>query len=148
MDEANKRWPNRCLPLLVANESGWVLLNPVAFQATWDGAPSPEAVSIDFGDTDPRPFPVSSHFGHGVVTFGIPYIFRTSAGWNLLARGPANWPKEGIAPLEGLVETGEFHDELEADTHRLSSRVRQRGAVLHARSAAARRARVVPDRDP
>ena len=105
MDEANNRWPNRCLPLLVANESGWVLLNPVAFQATWDGAPSPAGISIDFGDADPRPLPVSSHFGHGIVTFGIPYIFRTSPGWNLLARGPANWPKEGIAPLEGLVET-------------------------------------------
>jgi len=105
MDEAKDRWPNRCLPLLVANEAGWVLLNPVAFRATWNGDPSPAGVTIEFIDADPRPHPVSSHFGHGVVTFGIPYVFRTSPGWNLLARGPANLPKEGIGALEGLVET-------------------------------------------
>jgi hypothetical protein len=105
MDDAVDRWPNRCLPLLVANEAGWVLLNPVRFRATWNGDPGPDGVTIEFVDSEPRPHPVSSHFGHGIVTFGIPYVFRTSPRWNLLARGPANWPKEGIAPLEGLVET-------------------------------------------
>jgi hypothetical protein len=105
MDEAKDRWPNRCLPLLVANEAGWVLLSPVSFRATWDGGERPDSLTIEFAGGEPRPLPVSSHFGHGVVTFGIPYVFRTPPGWNLLARGPANWPKEGIAPLEGLVET-------------------------------------------
>ena len=32
-------------------------------------------------------------------------MFRTSPGYNLLVRGPANWPKDGISPLEGVVET-------------------------------------------
>jgi hypothetical protein len=105
MDAAKDRWPNRCLPLLVANESGWVLLNPVRFRATWNGDPSPDGITVEFVNADPRPHPVSSHFGEGVLTFGIPYVFRTPPRWNLLARGPANWPKEGIAALEGLVET-------------------------------------------
>src|SRR5207253_8050013 len=35
----------------------------------------------------------------------MPYLFRTSPGYNLLARGPANWPKDGATPLEGVVET-------------------------------------------
>ena len=32
-------------------------------------------------------------------------LFRTPAGYNLLVRGPANYPKDGVCPLEGIVET-------------------------------------------
>ena len=100
------RWANRCLPLVVANEAGWTLLNPVAFEAVWSGDPALESVRIEFeGQRSVSNAVVSSHFGFGVITWQIPYIFRTPPGYNLLARGPANSPKDGIAPLEGLVET-------------------------------------------
>ena len=61
-----------------------------------------------------RPFPRilnlqrggdSQNFGHGVLTWHLNYLFRTSPGYNLYARGPANWPKDGIVPLEGIIET-------------------------------------------
>lgn len=32
--EADKGWPSRCLPMLIANQSGWELRNPCAFTAT------------------------------------------------------------------------------------------------------------------
>jgi hypothetical protein len=32
-------------------------------------------------------------------------MFRTPPGYNLLARGPANWPKDGAYALDGVVET-------------------------------------------
>ena len=51
------------------------------------------------------PYPATSHFGHGILTWHVPYLFRTPPGYNLLARGPANWPKAGAYALEGLVET-------------------------------------------
>lgn len=105
MDTAQDRWPNRCLPLLVANEAGWALLNPHPFTATWNGDESPEGITIEFEGEEPRPVSVRSHFGFGVVTWNIPYVFRTPPGYNLLARGPANWPKDGACALEGLVET-------------------------------------------
>jgi hypothetical protein len=105
MDEAKDRWPNRCLPLLVANEAGWALLNPQRFQAVWNGDEPPQGITIEFEGEPPVSPPVVSHFGLGVLTFAIPYIFRTPPGYNLLARGPANWPKDGVWPLEGLVET-------------------------------------------
>ncbi|HEX6490749.1 MAG TPA: DUF6065 family protein [Gaiellaceae bacterium] len=106
MDEAKDHWPNRCLPLLIANESGWTIPNPISFTATWNGDESPEGVRIEFsGEHDPQPPPVVSHFGFGVITWAIPYVFRTPPGYNLLARGPANLPKDGIWPLEGIVET-------------------------------------------
>jgi hypothetical protein len=34
----------------------------------------------------------------------VPFLFRTPSGWNLHVRGPANRPKDGIAPLEGVIE--------------------------------------------
>jgi hypothetical protein len=102
MDE---RWANRCLPLLVANEAGWALLNPVPFQATWGGSAEPSSITIEFEEELAPPHPVATHFGYGILTWSVPYLFRTPPGWNLLARGPANWPKDGVTPLEGLVET-------------------------------------------
>jgi hypothetical protein len=82
-----------------------VLLNEHAFVAVWDGRSSADGVTIEFDEDLPAPHPVQSHFGWGVVTWAVPYLFRTPPGYNLLARGPSNWPKDGIAPLEGLVET-------------------------------------------
>jgi hypothetical protein len=108
MDAAVDRWPNRCLPLLVANESGWALLLTASFTATWGGEPNPSSVRIDF-DEAPARAPVASHFGYGVITFAVPYVFRTPPGYNLLARGPANSPKDGISALEGVVETDWAH---------------------------------------
>jgi hypothetical protein len=32
-------------------------------------------------------------------------LFRTEPGWNLFATGPTNAPKDGIAPLSGVIET-------------------------------------------
>lgn len=105
MNETDNRMANRCLPLLVANESGWVILNPLPFQATWTGHDHPDSVTIEFASGQPAAPPVKSHFGYGVITWTVPYLFRTPPGYNLLARGPANWPKDGITALEGLVET-------------------------------------------
>jgi uncharacterized protein DUF6065 len=99
-------WGNRCLPLLIANEAGWILRNPVPFSARWSGSDHPDAITIRFEDA-PASLPriVRSHFGYGVLTWGVPFLFRTPSGINLLARGPANDPKDGVAPLEGVIET-------------------------------------------
>ncbi len=104
MDETFARNANRCLPLLVANEAGWFLLNERAFTAEWAGGKKPEALTIRYEGRPPSG-PALSNFGYGILTFAIPYVFRTSEGFDLLARGPANMPRDGIAPLEGLVET-------------------------------------------
>jgi hypothetical protein len=103
MDNAHLRHPYRCLPLVIANQSGWVLRTPVAFRAYWYGGPLKEDVEIQFDDApDNR---ILSHFGSGVITFTVPYLFRTPAGINLWVKGPSNWIKDGVQPLEGVVET-------------------------------------------
>lgn len=106
MNATDGRWANRCLPLLVANQSGWTLLNQIGFTASWNGGSENTALTIEFdGGQRPRYVPVESLFGYGIVTWRPPYLFRTPPGWNLLARGPANWPKDGVCALEGVVET-------------------------------------------
>lgn len=96
-------WANRCLPLRVANQNGWLILNDHEFTVTWLGELSPDGLLIEFPDKRSR-FAMSA-FGHGILTFYIPYLFRTQPGWNLIVRGPTNWVKDGIAPLDGLIET-------------------------------------------
>lgn len=104
MDETFKRNANRCLPLLIANQAGWWLRNSQEFSVIWRGGQSPADLKITYEDAS-LPAPAESIFGHGIVSFRIPYFFRTSPGWNLLVRGPANFPKDGVSPLEGLIET-------------------------------------------
>jgi hypothetical protein len=104
MDQSNRRFAYRCLPLVIANQSGWIIRNPVRFRVRWNGGARRGDVRVRFPDgrKDDR---VCSHFGDGILTFSIPYLFRTPAGVNLWVKGPANWIKDGIQPLEGVVET-------------------------------------------
>lgn len=104
MRDTPQHFADRCLPLRIANASGWCLLNPSGFESVWNGGSRP----LDVRVTPLTPGEVPSalgHFGDGVLTFTLPYLFRTDPGWNLLARGPANWPRDGIAALEGVTET-------------------------------------------
>lgn len=102
MDKAHLRHPYRCLPLVIANQAGWVLRNPTGFRAYWYGGPNKTDVELQFDGPENR---IVSHFGSGVVTFTIPYLFRTPEGINLWVKGPSNYIKDGIQPLEGVVET-------------------------------------------
>jgi hypothetical protein len=106
MDAFPERHAYRCLPLAIANAHGWEILSPCAFEATWTGGLA--AQDITFRVLDGFPWLdhlVSSHFTHGIITFHTGYLFRTEPGWNLLAGGPFNLPKDGIAPLTGVIET-------------------------------------------
>ena len=106
MNETFERFANRCLPLLMANEAGWLILNPAPFKATWDGGTGTGSLLVEYPeDTPPELRAAHSHFGHGIVTWHTSYTFRTPPDYNLLVRGPANWPKADVAALEGLVET-------------------------------------------
>jgi len=103
MNETNDAFAYRCLPLNVANQLGWELLCPTGFRASWDGRVEQEGISLEF-DAEPSTV-VLSHFGSGILTFRVRIVFRTSPGHDLWVSGPVNRPKDGIAPLEGLVET-------------------------------------------
>jgi hypothetical protein len=61
-------------------------------------------VQIEYSGATPT-YRAISHFGAGIVTWNLPLLFRTPPGFDLLARGPANWVKDGVTPLEGIIET-------------------------------------------
>ena len=47
MDDFDARHPYRCLPLVMANTTGWEILCPCSFTATWNGGPSESDIRID-----------------------------------------------------------------------------------------------------
>lgn len=108
MDAFSERHPYRCLPLVVANTTGWELLSPISFTAMWNGGARCEDLRLDpDGDTTKAELErwAVSHFSGGVLTFHTGYLFRTEPGWDIMVSGPPNSPKDGIAPLTGVVET-------------------------------------------
>lgn len=106
MDKVQGRHPYRCLPLNIANTSGWEILSPASFSVRWKGGDHKSDLSFDSEDkTFPLADFVQSHFRYGVVTFNTGWLFRTPPGWALWVLGPPNAPKKGIWPLNGLVET-------------------------------------------
>jgi Family of unknown function (DUF6065) len=103
MDRTPDGFAYRCLPLNIANAHGWLMLNPVPFVARWNGEAGIDAVEVR-PVTDDAGL-ASSHFGFGVLTFSVHALFRTEPGYDLVATGPFNQPKDAIQPLTGIVET-------------------------------------------
>ena len=106
MESFLDRHPYRCLPLTMANTTGWEVLCPVGFTAEWNGGTHQNDITL----TPDHPYPefadfAKSHFSHGVVTFHPGYLFRTEPGWDMWCGGPPNHIKDGIQPLVGVVET-------------------------------------------
>lgn len=106
MEKTPEKFAYRCLPLAIANQHGWEILSPCSFQVMWNGYTNTDGLIIQLKDEDKHHVggPVSV-FGHGVLTFHIAGIFRTSPGWNLYITGSPNMPKDAVYPLTGVVET-------------------------------------------
>lgn len=103
MDSVPQQYIYRCIPLLAANTMGWEILNPSASTALWDGGDLTSAIRIE---TDaPGKFTAASHFGAGMVTWYVPFLFRTSPDLGLLVTGPANHEQNNAVPLDAFVRT-------------------------------------------
>ena len=103
MDRTNSGFAYRCLPLNIANAHGWEIFCASSFTTAWNGSNDIDAVTVI---PEPGTKAIAlSHFGHGILTFHVPCIFRTEPGYDLWTQGPVNLPKDGIAPLTGVIET-------------------------------------------
>lgn len=106
MDQTADKFAYRCLPLVMANQAGWIVRCPLNFSAVWNGKSQGSDTTLRFPEGEgPNAGQVRSHFGSGILTFSLPWLFRTSAGYGLWVRGPSNMPKDNIVPLDGIVET-------------------------------------------
>ncbi|CAK9076615.1 Uncharacterized protein SCF082_LOCUS36898, partial [Durusdinium trenchii] len=90
----------------MANQSGWVIPCPATVSMKWNGKDMPDALTIKVHD-GPKGIDqfIVSHFGSGIVTFRLPWLFRTPPKIGLFVRGATNYPKDYAVPLDGLVET-------------------------------------------
>jgi hypothetical protein len=106
MDDTFKKIAYRCLPLIAANQMGWVIRCPANLTATWSGKPDNHGVRIVYeADSAHLTGVAISHFGGGVLTFVLPWLFRTSPGFGLVLRGPTNESKDHVFPLDAVIET-------------------------------------------
>ncbi|MCB0176078.1 MAG: glycosyltransferase family 2 protein [Anaerolineae bacterium] len=104
-DQANPALADE-LALARAGQQGWQLLCPAAFEATWNGGPQPEDIDIRWaGVATDQPAFVQSHLGQGRLTFYPGYQVKTEEAYVVWLRGPVNRPKDGLAPLEQIVDT-------------------------------------------
>jgi hypothetical protein len=103
MDAVPQQYVYRCIPLLAANTMGWELLNPVDSTVTWDGGEL--TTSLNVASSEPNPFAAGSHFGSGMVTWYVPFLFKTSPDLGLIVTGPSNHEHNNAVPLDAFVRT-------------------------------------------
>lgn len=107
MDETPSKFAYRCLPLTIANQTGWWVRNPVGFTAVWRGQMEPRSVQFLF-DSDQGLWSqwINDQFGNGIITWNTPFLFRTKpAESRLLVTGPVNHFKHGVQPLTAIIES-------------------------------------------
>lgn len=80
------------------------MLCPINFRVMWRGGQERESLIVELED-DRFTKAISSHFGGGVLTFGVPYFFRTDYPYGTRAEGPTNFAVPGAHALTGLIET-------------------------------------------
>lgn len=95
----------RCLPLAIANTAGWQLLCPCDIEIKFNGKMGRDDVKVKSTNGFDVRYAAESNFTRGILTFFTNYLFETEPGWQLLATGPFNQPKDGLYPLTGIVET-------------------------------------------
>jgi len=107
MNATPSRFAYRCLPLTIANQTGFWIKNPVGFTANWRGSESPGSIDFHFDlSADVWTKWISNDFGAGIVTWNTPFLFRTEpAGSRLLVCGPANCFKANAHPLTAIIES-------------------------------------------
>jgi len=81
---------------------GFDLLCPQAFEATWNGGPNAGDVEVHCTADASQGFVRSG--GEGRLTFHPGAQFKTESDQVLWARGPSEAPKDGLAPLETMID--------------------------------------------
>ena len=95
MNKTPYRFAYRCLPLSIANSTGWVIINPQDFLVTWNGGETKKDLTVHL---DGAPFNYAeSSFGSGIITFHTGYLFKTDKDWNMLVQGYPNFPIDFIS---------------------------------------------------
>lgn len=105
-DHAEKGFANRCLPLLMANQMGWDVINMIPFVATSMPPPDGRMIFHWLEGRQPVRGGPRNNFGENLLTWPSPWTFNTPPGWDLLITPPPNVRMpQGVDVLSALVET-------------------------------------------
>lgn len=94
----------QCVPLNIANQYGWMVLNPTEFCAQWDGGEFKESLQVHYHDY-PETNYAQSHLHNGTLTVVPDFIIKTPKGISTLIGGVPNYPIPRVTPLQAVVET-------------------------------------------
>jgi hypothetical protein len=103
MGETPQKFIYRCIPLAAANTMGWELMNPIDADVRWNGSDLNTDVTV--ASVQPDRFGPTSHFGCGMITWYLPFLFRTSPELGLLVTGPSNHGRNDAVALDAFIRT-------------------------------------------
>jgi hypothetical protein len=106
MSQTKEKFAYKCLPLTIANQYGYAVLSPADFTIDWWGGNDESDVQFQVISDDPEiENHLHSYFGGGTVTLHVDFIIKTPEGFSTYIRGVPNETKQGIKPLDAIVET-------------------------------------------
>ena len=106
MNKSRDKFAYKCIPLNIANQYGYAVLCPEDFTIDWWGGT--EEKDVDFQVTSKNDYfkdHLHSYFGGGTFTIHVDFIIRTPEGFSTYIRGVPNETKQGLKPLDAIVET-------------------------------------------
>lgn len=97
-----------CLPLLIANQSGFVVKAAHDLEVYWSGGEAPAAIkkinNKNVPDSYEKIQEYFTNFRSGIISIENAFIFRTPPGINLMTIQPPNYFIRGIHSMSGVVE--------------------------------------------
>lgn len=99
----------KCLPLAIGNMQGFLVSLPFDFSVYWTGGTEREDLVFMFDEKEKeynhkKHVGIMSHFGHGIISLGLPFMMRTPPGVNLMTISPPNFMTYGLNTMTGVVE--------------------------------------------
>lgn len=111
MDETYKKHAYQCLPLTVANTTGWEILLKEELVVQWDGGNSvPKILS---GEKTEDGFTQAQQSIVGMVSFMLGWVIKTEEPYSVWISGSPNYFIDGAAPLTATIPTWWWPDEFQ-----------------------------------
>jgi len=108
MDDTYNKHAYQCLPMTVANVSGWELILQQDVVVEWDGTNSPPKV-LEGATLNDRAIVIPSIIG--IMSFTTGWTFGTEDGYSTFISGSPNYFVDGAVPLSATIPSFWWPDE-------------------------------------
>ena len=108
MDDAYNKHAYQCLPMTVANVSGWELVLQQDVVVEWDGSNNPPKV-LEGEFLNSRSVVIPSIIG--IMSFATGWAFGTEEGYSTYISGSPNYFVDGAVPLSATIPSFWWPDE-------------------------------------